>query len=854
MSEHDHDTTTGRGRAAKRSCAALAAGALVASGLLLGAGAAHPALAAEAAPVRQAERLDRAPVAVATAEGVYVGWRMLGLDPDDVAFDVYRDGRLITPDPVTDSTDLVDAGGTASSTYRVEVYGSPEDTTEEFGVEGSGRIPIPIQKPADTVGADGAPVTYSAGDGATGDLDGDGALDIVLLWTPSNAQDNSRPGVTGEVFADAYRMDGTRLWRIALGPNIRAGAHYTQPQVFDYDGDGRAEVIMKTADGTVDALGTRIGDASDHRADDGYVLDGPEYLTLFDGESGTATDTVPYVPPRGDVASWGDDYGNRVDRFLSGTAYLDGEHPTAIFSRGYYTRTVIAAWDVEDDRLVERWVFDSDDPRYGEAYEGQGNHNLSVADVDGDARDEIVFGSMTIDDDGEPLYNTGLGHGDAMHLGDLDPSRPGLEVVAAHEDMVKSGDRGATYRDAATGEVLYSIPAERDTGRAAAGDIDPAHPGSEWWAVGGTAAFDSPVGELRASDGELIGTDIPAANFLAWWDADPLREIVDQDWNPDTLQGVPTIEKWDPASNRPVELLRDDDSRANNGTKGTPVLQADLLGDWREEIVWRSADSTELRVYTTTDDTELRLRTLMHDPVYRLGVAWQSTAYNQPPHPSFFLGDGMTPPPAPSIRYAGDAREPDGATAAPAVAQLSNTAGWTNGLRDGTHAVRMDLWWGENATEFRLYENGALIAVRALDPATPQAQRVEVALDGRPNGTYRYTGVLSNSRGETPTGETTVEVTDALPGAPSLFSDAWRGGRDHRIVSNLWWGTNADRWTLYENDVAVDAGSLIAATPARQSTATDRIGRAPGEYVYRMEYTNRAGTTSSAPLTITVAG
>jgi hypothetical protein len=362
-------------------------------------------------------------------------------------------------------------------------------------------------------------------------------------------------------------------------------------------------------------------------------------------------DTVAYEPPRGDVAAWGDAYGNRVDRFLGAVAYLDGEHPSMMFSRGYYTRTVLATYDLVAGKIVKRWIFDSDTA--GAQYRGQGNHNLSVADVDADGKDEFVFGSLTIDDNGKPLYNTGLGHGDAIHTSDLDPSRPGLETFAAHEDMGSSGNKGATFRDSRTGEVLWSIPAVKDTGRAAAGDIDPRHAGAEGWAIGGDAAWNSPVGELRSAKGELIANNIPAANFLAWWDGDLLREIVDHDWDATTSKGTPSISKWNWETESSDRLLTASGAKSNNSTKGTPAIQADLLGDWREEIAWPSSDSTELRIYTTTAGTDVRLRTLMHDPVYRLSVARENISYNQPPHPGFFIGAGMELPAQPDIIYTG---------------------------------------------------------------------------------------------------------------------------------------------------------------------------------------------------------
>ena len=604
---------------------------------------------------RQVENLDRAPVAVLTDQGVTLGWRMLGLDQDSVGFHVIRDGVQLTEEPIRNTTTYVDASGTAASTYVIKTVGNgngQDKLSAEFTPLAQDYLPIKLDKPADGVSKDGKPYTYSANDSSVADLDGDGSYEIIQLWNPSNAQDNSRPGFTGNVYVDAYKMDGTRLWRIDLGHNIRAGAHYTQLLAYDFDGDGKAEVSMKTADGTTDGAGTVIGDAAaDYRNSAGYVLSGPEFLTVFNGATGTIMDTVAYDPPRGNVSAWGDGYGNRVDRFLAGVAYLDGEKPSMMFSRGYYTRTVLVTYDLVDGKLVKRWTFDSDIA--GAEYKGQGNHNLSVADVDQDGKDEFVFGSMTIDDDGSVLYNTKLGHGDAMHTSDFDPSRPGLEVFAVHESMSQSGNRGATFRDAATGEVLWSIPAIRDTGRGAAGDIDPRYAGAEGWAVGGDASWNSPRGQLMSAKGELIAEKIPAANFLAWWDGDLLREIVDHDFDAAAGVGVPTISKWNWETESSDRLLTVTGARTNNHTKGNPSLQADLLGDWREELAFPSSDSTELRIYTSTSPTEVRLRTLMHDTVYRTAVARENVAYNQPPHPSFFIGEGMETPAMPSVVYAG---------------------------------------------------------------------------------------------------------------------------------------------------------------------------------------------------------
>ncbi|MGW4802106.1 rhamnogalacturonan lyase, partial [Nonomuraea sp. NPDC004297] len=466
-------------------------------------------------------------------------------------------------------------------------------------------LDIPLDKPAGGATPAGGSYDYRANDAAAADLDGDGQYEIVLKWDPSNSKDNSQGGYTGPAVFDAYELDGTRLWRIDLGRNVRAGAHYSPFLVADFDGDGRAEFVVRTADGTVDGAGTVIGDAAaDHRTTNGRILSGPEYLTVFDGRTGAALATVDHEPARGNLADWGDTSGNRSDRFLAAAAYLDGARPSIVMTRGYYAKSMLTAYDWRDGELTRRWTFSS----AGNAgYGGQGNHNLSVADVDGDGRDEIAYGAMTLDDDGTGLYTTKLEHGDAMHLGDLDPARPGLEIVSVHEhtDM----PCGLEMHDAATGEILWCVRTGQDTGRGLTGDIDPAHPGEEVWASNGAG--------LRTAAGELISSTTPAISNTIWWDGDLSREILDHDYSADTSAGVPTIGKWDPAAQNTVNLLTATGTSSNNTTKGNPSLQADLLGDWREELLVRTEDSTALRLYGTPYPTEHRFTTLTHDPVYQ---------------------------------------------------------------------------------------------------------------------------------------------------------------------------------------------------------------------------------------------
>jgi rhamnogalacturonan endolyase len=573
-------------------------------------------------PAKVVEKLDRGAVSVRSGTGNLVSWRLLGTDPADIAFNVYRGRTRLTSTPVTDSTNFLDAGGPAGATYAVRAVlnGVEQPAAPPALTFATGFRDVPISAPGPA---------YAANDASVGDLDGDGQYEFVLKWDPTNSKDNSQAGVTGDVFVDAYELDGTRRWRIDLGRNIRAGAHYTQFQVYDYDGDGRAEVAMKTADGTVDGTGAVIGNAAaDFRNADGYVLAGPEFLTVFDGLTGAAVSTVDYVPARGTVSSWGDSYGNRVDRFLAGTAYLDGVHPSLIVSRGYYTRTVIVAWDLTGGRLTRRWTFDSNVS--GAQYAGQGNHQLAVADVDGDGRDEIVFGAMAIDDTGLPLWNTRNGHGDALHVGDLDPSRPGLEVFKVDENATAVS---SWLADARTGAVLWTTPPNGDNGRGVADDVFAGNPGAEYWSARATG--------LLTSRGASIGRKPSSQNFTIWWDGDPVRELLD----------ATHIDKYGPSAD--TRLLTAAGVHSNNGTKSTPTLSADLFGDWREEVVWPTTDNTALRIYSTPVPTTRRIVTLMHDPQYRVSVAWQNTAYNQPPHPGFFLGDGMQPPPAPNIVVAG---------------------------------------------------------------------------------------------------------------------------------------------------------------------------------------------------------
>ncbi|WP_084077085.1 rhamnogalacturonan lyase [Demequina sp. NBRC 110057] len=764
-----------------------ALGAAVTSGLLLlgmagtaAAGGAHDSHGGGHGHHRdnspQLEDLDRGLVAVSTSEGVFLSWRLLGTEAGSAtesgvsgpAFAVFRDGKRVAT--VDGATSYVDRDGDNDAVYSVAPAWN--DVVGERSAEASpwteGYLDVELTKPADgvtppsTMFPEGEQYTYSANDASVGDVDGDGALELVVKWDPSNSKDVSQKGYTGTVYVDTYELDGTLLNRIDLGVNIRAGAHYAQVVTYDFDGDGRAETMLKTAPGTksitygadgevvdenfismprsdvragyshdddyrMSAADYRehligmfqdwtdrpevrsgqwpatleeawgiptehayplsqedAGELADYFIDtwaparssrndlttfDGFIVDGPEYLTVFDGATGEELDTVRYEPGRGDDGLlWGDyaysriEPGNRVDRFLAGVAYLDGDEPTAIFARGYYTRATVAAYDWDGKKIRQRWMADSghvpmsnpfnDSPHGREGTDSeyatlttQGFHSLSAADVDGDGRQEIVYGSATLDDDGSLLYSSydtlpegsadpgaeaKLGHGDAMHVTDIDPSRDGLEIWSVHE-----GGAGAPYgsvlRDAATGEVLHGAYSGRDTGRGMIGDVRADVPGIELWA---SMPGGSDGSGLLDVAGNQIDASTPGTNQSIRWAGDLTTQLVNGAQT-DTYT-VPTIDDWTRGT-----LLTADGTSVNNWTKGNPALVADILGDWREELVTRTLDSSAMRIYVSTEETEHQLPTLLHDLQYRVEVARQNTSYNQPSYTSYYLASDM---------------------------------------------------------------------------------------------------------------------------------------------------------------------------------------------------------------------
>ena len=626
------------------------------------------------------ERLDRGVVAFRTADGtVAVSWRILRSDKKGEAFDIFRNGEKLNQQPLTTGGSFfVDSQPCAGdATYEVRGGGMAGQYTLRSDAP-TGYLPVKIQRPdggkVPVIQQQPAPgrrggfrwrdtgeYTYSANDASVGDVDGDGQYEIILKWEPSNARDNSHDGYTGPTLFDCYRLDGTLLWRIDMGRNIRSGAHYVPFIVYDLDGDGQAEFLVKTADGTRDAKGTVIGDAlADWRNQQGRILDGPEYLSVFNGMTGEVMDTKPYIPERGNLAAWGDTRGNRSERYLAAVGYLGGTRneeggtknvASAVFCRGYYTRSVLAAWDWDGKELKEHWTFDTNQPKW-RSYAGQGNHNLRVADVDGDGYDEITYGSMAVDHNGRGLYNTGFGHGDAIHL-IASPKDNKLYIWDCHENKRD----GSELRDAKTGKVVFQIKSRSDVGRAMAADIDPTNPGVEMWSTdshgirnmkgeethpqplpirdGGNYSQSSVDHEvttpLHYREGQGGGSRI-SINFGIWWDGDLLRELLDRG----------RVSKYDWKNGSIEDLVRFEDIVFNNGTKSNPCLAADILGDWREEVIARDRESTELRIFVSPIPTDYRIDCLMQDIPYRLSVATQNVGYNQPSEAGYYIGPDRT--------------------------------------------------------------------------------------------------------------------------------------------------------------------------------------------------------------------
>ncbi len=634
-------------------------------------------------PRSQMEKLDRGLVVVPYSSGKYfVSWRLLGTDDKSTTFEILKNGVSVKKD-IYQATSMT-VNGTSTDKFQVVTYqsGKVVSTSQEVTPWSRSFLELKLDRPAN--GSHGG--SYSPNDCSVGDMDGDGQYEIIVKWDPSNSKDNSQDGITDNVILDCYKLDGTKLWRIDLGQNIRAGAHYTQFMVYDFDGDGKAEMMCKTAPGSKDGQGNYVNQAATDdkikSADNtkswisssGRMDGGQEYLTVFNGETGMAIHTIAYYPNRNTEAklseaqgtfNWAvgktDTHGyNRGDRYLAAIAYLGGQdaNPSGVFCRGYYSYAYIWAVDFDGSQLKHRWLHRSDSSTQWSVVDANmqesekvtaqkatsgsgsntmfsnGNHNLSVADVDGDGKDEIIWGSAAVDDDGKLLYATGFGHGDAIHLGDLNPDREGLEVFQIHEEK---GTYAWDIHDAATGEILLKGGQSGvDNGRGVAADIVADTRGYEFWSAYGGFNSDSkntyPFNVISSSQ---AGSKSPSMNFRTYWDGDALDELLD---------GT-NITKYN--TNADATAMKLVPGRGSNGSpascnssKATPNLSADIFGDWREELIlWNSTNNSSLNIYTSTTNTDYRVPTLMHDHVYRMAVAWQNVAYNQPPHLGYYLPD-----------------------------------------------------------------------------------------------------------------------------------------------------------------------------------------------------------------------
>ena len=712
---------------------------------------------AQVTPTSQMERLDRGVVAIPTfGTGTsMVSWRLLGTDDKDhTTFDLLRNGEMIASDLKV--TNYKDTKGTASDKYQVvvKVNGQPTETTAEVAPWPAKFLSLKLERPEGGVHAryryydsssksygawqSNVPYSYYPNDMSVGDVDGDGQYELFLKWESTHAQDNSyQCGYTGNTFIDCYKLDGTRLWRLDLGKNIRDGAHYTQFMVYDFDGDGKAEMICKTATGSKDGLGNYVNQAAtdatikghdntkDYRNETGHILQGPEYLTVFEGLTGRAVHTTWYLPGRagtgktlpsgggateggselGKVSAfpsgfWGDNYGGRSERFLAAVAYVNGADKPAcgIFTRGYYTQAYVWAVSFDGQRLHTEWLHASPNTTQSLVFtrhfeEGQagvkitvdgdvllrtglrtapkntggvastdrtesglvgsntlygnGNHNLSIADVDGDGCDEILWGAGALNNDGTLLYATGYGHGDAIHVGKMIPDSTDLYVFDVHEEKLTAKHGSWDLHNARTGRVIWHGDlAGKDNGRGMAAALSTSHRGYQFW------SSDNRYPRSATTGKEVIQKSC-SVNYRIYWDGSYQDQLFDgsYSYNSGSATGAwdqtavanPKIDKWNGSSFSTVISFNSatyHNAQTCNYTKATPCLQADILGDWREELVmWNKKDSSEIMIFSTWTPTEYAVPTLMHDHVYRMGVAWQNTAYNQPPHLGYYLPD-----------------------------------------------------------------------------------------------------------------------------------------------------------------------------------------------------------------------
>lgn len=639
------------------------------------------------------EQLKRGFHVVTTSSGNLLSWRTLPADAqENISFEI----TLISNNGSNEALQI-EAGSPSCyldqdkhDAYQLSVYKNgtlQEDLTSATTYPEASLRQVKLNRPEGGSTQSGS-YTYSPNDCSVGDVDGDGEYEIIVKWDPSNSQDNSKSGHTGNTIFDCYEITGEsvgkQLWRIDMGVNIRAGAHYSPYLVYDMDGDGKAEFIIKTAPGTKDATGAYVSEVgadasitgitsngSDFRNSNGHVINGEEFLTIFSAETGRALQTIWYNPNRGLETGKASTYGtwetimgkktnyNRGERYNACVAYLDGlDHlPSIIMQRGYYTQAFFWAVDWDGTNLKTRWLHRGNTSSSwdvvdgngsvtasgtGKTSFGQGVHGISVGDVDEDGYDEIVMGSATIDHDGKLLCSTGFGHGDAIHLGKFIPGRPGLQIYMPHEES--GAEFGDDLHDAATGEILHRGYTSKDNGRGLACDmfykIDSSTGldtwyGWEFW----SGAENTPVNAVTM---EAVGSK-PDTNFRVYWDGDLYDESFDGQFNSNSYTCNPRIISWNGSSKTTTNLNSyGGNPQSCNYTKATPCLVADIWGDWREEIImWDTSDYATLDIYSTVTTTKYPVPCLMTDHVYRMGIVWQNSSYNQPPHLGYHLPDAF---------------------------------------------------------------------------------------------------------------------------------------------------------------------------------------------------------------------